>query len=62
MKDEKTKEPFKEVYLTTDESKRWIKFYDSVKAEKTKLELMHAAQYFMDNFMRPYVEVLEGLL
>ena len=37
-------------------------YYDVSKAEKSKIELMQAAQYFMDNFMKPYIKILGGLL
>lgn len=37
-------------------------YYDLSKAEKSKLELMKAAQYFIDNFMDPYIKIMEGLL
>ncbi len=37
-------------------------YYDIVKAEKSKMELMQAAQYFMDNFMKPYIKIMGGLL
>ena len=37
-------------------------FYDNaVKAEKSTMEFMQAAQYFMDNFMKPYIRIMEGL-
>jgi hypothetical protein len=36
-------------------------YYDTVKAEKSNIELMQAAQYFMDNFMKPYIKIIEGL-
>jgi len=36
-------------------------YYDAVKAEKSTMELMQAAQYFMDNFMKPYIKIMEGL-
>lgn len=37
-------------------------YYDTTKAEKSKMELMKAAQYFIDNFMNPYIKIIEGLL
>jgi len=37
-------------------------YYDASKAEKSKIELMQAAQYFMDNFMKPYIQIMRGLL
>jgi len=37
-------------------------YYDVAKAGKSKIELMQAAQYFMDNFMEPYIKIMEGLL
>ncbi|MBU4493519.1 MAG: hypothetical protein KKA61_04060 [Nanoarchaeota archaeon] len=36
-------------------------YYNAVKAEKSTMELMQAAQYFMDNFMKPYIKIMEGL-
>ena len=37
-------------------------YYNTTKAEKSKMEHMQAAQYFMDNFMKPYIKIIEGLL
>ncbi len=37
-------------------------YYDISKAGKSKIELMQAAQYFFDNFMTPYIKIIEGLL
>lgn len=37
-------------------------YYDATKAERSKMELMQAAQYFIDNFMLPYIKIIEGLL
>ena len=54
---------FEEIKLTTEETARWIKFHENVYKEgKSKIELMQAAQYFIDNFMAPYIKIIEGLL
>ncbi|MBS1266544.1 MAG: hypothetical protein MAG795_00511 [Candidatus Woesearchaeota archaeon] len=37
-------------------------YYDSSKAEKSNMELMQTAQYFIDNFMKPYIEIMEELI
>ncbi|MBU0979654.1 MAG: hypothetical protein KJ709_02520 [Nanoarchaeota archaeon] len=36
-------------------------YYDAAKAERSRMELMKAAQYFMDNFMKPYIKIMGGL-
>ena len=37
-------------------------YYDFSKAGKSKIELIQSAQYFIDNFMKPYITILRGLL
>lgn len=37
-------------------------YYDVTKSGKTKIELTQAAQYFIDNFMKPYIKIMEDLL
>ncbi len=37
-------------------------YYESAMAQKSRQELMRRAQYFIANFMKPYLEILEGLL
>ncbi len=37
-------------------------YYDASKSEKSGIELVRAAQYFIDNFMKPYIKIIEGLL
>ena len=37
-------------------------YYDTIKSQKSRIELMQAAQYFLDNFMEPYLTIMEGLL
>lgn len=39
-----------------------VQYYDISKAEKSKIELMQAAQYIIDNFMQPYIKIMEALL
>jgi len=36
-------------------------YYNTVKAEKSIMELMQAAQYFISNFVEPYIKIMEGL-
>ncbi len=36
-------------------------YYNLTKAEKSKLEQIKAAQYFIDNFMEPYISIMEDL-
>ena len=38
-----------------------MQYYDAAKAEKSTMELMQAAQYFIDNFMKPYIKIIGGL-
>lgn len=37
-------------------------YYDVSKADKSKMEMMQTAQYFIDNFMKPYNDIMERLL
>lgn len=37
-------------------------YYDISKTDKSKIEHMQAAQYFIDNFMKPYIKIMESLL
>lgn len=39
-----------------------VQYYDISKAGKSKIELMQAAQYFISNFMAPYIKIMEGLI
>lgn len=36
-------------------------YYNTVKAERSIMELMQAAQYFIGNFVEPYIKIMEGL-
>lgn len=37
-------------------------YYDASRSGRSDTELMQAAQYFNDNFMVPYLRIIEGLL
>ncbi|MGM5485438.1 MAG: hypothetical protein ACQEP1_06225 [Nanobdellota archaeon] len=37
-------------------------YYDSEKSNKSESEIMQTAQYFYDNFVVPYISIMEGLL
>lgn len=37
-------------------------YYHSAKAGRSKIEIMQAAQYFIDNFMVPYIKIIEEIL
>ncbi len=37
-------------------------YYDPIKSKKSSIELIQAAQYFIDNFMKPYISIMEKML
>ncbi|PIN70725.1 hypothetical protein COV93_00305 [Candidatus Woesearchaeota archaeon CG11_big_fil_rev_8_21_14_0_20_43_8] len=37
-------------------------YYNAAKTDRSKIEHLQTAQYFIDNFMKPYMKILEGML